>query len=264
MPSVRNTTVAVALTGNGAWRYWLLVGLTVLSLPAMFWLDPIPQDPAYHHFADQRGWLGIPNWQNVLSNLPFLFVGAAGLAQLRGNAGTRSGFSWGVFFLGVALTCFGSMYYHWRPDNETLVWDRLPMTMGFMGIFIALLGEYVDPRAERMLLPALALGAFSVLYWWQVDDLRLYIWVQAVPMLTIVLVLLLFEARYTHRRFLAYGLACYVLAKLFEFTDHTVFSATGELIGGHALKHLAAALGAWFICDMLRRRFPLPDAYPPR
>ena len=36
------------------------------------WLaGPVPQDPAYHCFADGRPLLGIPNFWNVLTNLPF-------------------------------------------------------------------------------------------------------------------------------------------------------------------------------------------------
>jgi hypothetical protein len=37
----------------------------------------------------------------------------------------------------------------------------------------------------------------------------------------------------------------YVLAKLFELGDATVFELTGHLVSGHTLKHLAAALAAW-------------------
>jgi len=37
----------------------------------------------------------------------------------------------------------------------------------------------------------------------------------------------------------------YVLAKLFELGDEAVFEATGHIVSGHTLKHLAAALAAW-------------------
>jgi hypothetical protein len=40
---------------------------------------PLPQPQCYHNFADQRTFVGIPHCLNVVSNLPFLLVGAAGL-----------------------------------------------------------------------------------------------------------------------------------------------------------------------------------------
>ena len=41
-------------------------------------LPPIPQDQGYHDFADHRTMFGIPNFWNVVSNLPFVAVGAVG------------------------------------------------------------------------------------------------------------------------------------------------------------------------------------------
>jgi hypothetical protein len=61
-------------------------------------LPPIPQDQSYHQFADQRTIFGIPNFWNVVSNLPFLAVGAAGLRRFRDDPATV------VFFLGVFQT----------------------------------------------------------------------------------------------------------------------------------------------------------------
>ena len=57
----------------------VLAGLTVLSLAGVVLLPPIPQDQSYHQFADQRALLGIPNFWNVVSNLPFI-VGRRGRA----------------------------------------------------------------------------------------------------------------------------------------------------------------------------------------
>jgi hypothetical protein len=44
----------------------------------------------------------------------------------------------------------------------------------------------------------------------------------------------------------------YVLAKLFELGDATIFDATGHIVSGHTLKHLAAALAAWPVISTLR------------
>ncbi len=233
----------------------VLLALGAASLAAVLSLDPIAQDPGYHRFADQRALLGMPNWQNVLSNAPFLLVGLVGLRRILASPPQEAPWSWGAYFIGVALVCFGSAYYHWRPDNETLLWDRLPMTLAFMGIFVALLGEHLSPKLERyLLLPALGLGFFSVYHWSRVDDLRLYIWVQTIPLLVVPVLLWLFDGNYTHRRYLVYAVACYALAKVVEFSDEAVLGLTGGLIGGHAAKHLLAALGSWMLYEMLRRR----------
>ena len=70
-------------------------GVTAGSLTGLLLLLPIPQDQSYHQFADQRTILGIPNFWNVVSNLPFLAVGAGGLRRFRDNPAAI------VFFLGV-------------------------------------------------------------------------------------------------------------------------------------------------------------------
>ena len=58
----------------------VLYGLMIASLVALLPLPPLLQDQAYHQFADQRELFGIPNFWNVVSNLPFA-VGAVGLLR---------------------------------------------------------------------------------------------------------------------------------------------------------------------------------------
>ncbi|HJQ62400.1 MAG TPA: hypothetical protein VJ834_06030, partial [Burkholderiales bacterium] len=122
----------------GHWREWALCGVSLTLLAVALSLDPIAQDPAYHDFADRRAALGVPNFLNVASNVAFFAVGVAGMAlcSFRQVHGAQA--SWTVLFLGAALVAVGSGYYHWAPDNASLVWDRLPMTVGFMGLFVAL------------------------------------------------------------------------------------------------------------------------------
>src|ERR1041385_9055308 len=96
---------------------WALAVLALLKFA-----PPIAQNQAYHAFADQRPIFGVPNFWNVVSNLPFALVGVLGLARTRGLTAR-------ILFGGVLLTCFGSSWYHLAPDDARLVWDRLPMTM---------------------------------------------------------------------------------------------------------------------------------------
>ncbi|MGB6638059.1 MAG: ceramidase domain-containing protein, partial [Bradyrhizobium sp.] len=147
----------------------VLYGLMIVSLAALLPLPPLLQDQSYHQFADQRELFGIPNFWNVVSNLPFIAVGVAGLLRFRRDATTL------VLFTGLFLTGFGSSYYHLNPNDATLFWDRLPMTLCFAAILAAVVEERVDAKAGAMLLrPLLAIGIFSLLLWRWTDDLRLY------------------------------------------------------------------------------------------
>jgi hypothetical protein len=240
--------------------------LVLLVLGPLAWLlighgEPIPQDRSYHLFADTRRCLGVANFANIASNLLFLLVGIAGVLGCRGRcSGARR--SWLVFFAGVALVFFGSGYYHDNPNDSTLVWDRLPMTVAFMALFSALISEHLDSRLEVPLLSAaLATGMFSV-FWWQFSgDLRIYIWVQGAPLLVIPYLVAAFPGRYSLRHYLLYGVALYALAKVAELFDHGIYAATGSLISGHSLKHLLAAAAVFCVLLMLRRRQSLtPEA----
>lgn len=238
------------------------LGLLMSRLPA------IPQSAAYHHFADQRAHFGIPNFWNVISNLPFAAVGIWGLAFLRKQATSRTFIDarerwpyYGVFF-GLVLTAFGSAYYHLAPNNAHLVWDRLPMTIVFGSLVSALIAERISVRAGLQLLPWLiAIGGASVLQWYRDEihghgDLRLYAAVQAYSALVLLLVLLL-KPRYTRGGDLAVVFAFYVIAKIFETEDGRIFSF-GHIVSGHSLKHLAAAAAGYWILRMLQLREPLP------
>ncbi len=216
---------------------------------------PFGQDPIYHDFADQRSFLGIPNLMNVLSNVPFLIVGFFGLAYAWSRKQVEAPYSWIVFFFGVALVSFGSAYYHWEPNNHTLIWDRLPMTIGFMGIFIGLLSEFINNKIEKyLLIPALITGIVSVVYWHYFDDLRFYYWIQLVPLLAIPTSIILFKAKYSHSIYMIWALVAYIMAKFTEKFDHEIFENMGGNISGHTIKHLLAAVGIYWIFLMLKKR----------
>lgn len=249
-------------------RISILVGTTLAVAAGLFLLPRIPQDPAYHRFADARSWLGVPNFLNVVSNLPFLLVGVAGLRFTLGK-GSRAHFvapeerwPWAALFLGVALTCFGSAHYHWAPANATLLWDRLPMAVGFMGVLAATVAERIHLRAGLIALPLLmAVALFSVLQWYAGElrgegDMRLYVMVQFYTLVAVPLILWLFPARYTRGADLLVAVGIYALAKGFEAADGFIFHL-GHVVSGHTLKHLMAPLAGYWIVRMLARRRPL-------
>jgi hypothetical protein len=240
------------------WREAILALIFLLALLAAVSLNPIAQDLRYHDLADNRTLVGVPNFVNVISNVPFLVFGIFGVVLCVGPRASGASNAWAIFFAGVSLVSLGSGYYHARPINATLVWDRLPMTLAFMALFVALLAEHVDASLERYLLvPALALGAASVGWWYYADDLRFYAWVQLAPLLAIPLVLWLFPPRYTHRRYLIYGLGFYLAAKVAEIYDRELYALTADAVSGHPIKHLLASLSTLYVYLMLRRRTPV-------
>jgi len=228
--------------------------VVVGSLVAMMLQQPFGQNPSYHNFADRRVFFGIPNFLDVASNFAFLIVGIAGVRIcLRNRLGNLRN-AWIVLFAGVTLVSVGSAYYHLSPNNQTLVWDRLPMTIGFMGLFVALLGEHISERLSVFLVPAILVGLSSVLYWHWFDDLRFYIWVQLIPLLTIPFVMVLYRAGYSHQWLLLVALGWYALAKFSEVADGEIFRLSQGIISGHTVKHFLSALGCLSILLMLQKR----------
>jgi hypothetical protein len=252
------------------WRITLVIAIGVIVLLAALVAPPYAQDEAYHQFADQRAFLGIPNFFDVVSNLAFLVAGTGGLwFVVRGthSDGTPAfeqpadRWCWGVVCFAVAFTCCGSWYYHLVPDSARLAWDRLPMAIAFAGILAATIGERISARAGGLLLgPLVLLGAFSVGYWRYTvimgrESLNLYAAVQFGSLLLIVLLISLFPSRYTRGGDLWGAFGLYALAKVAEHYDYEILAATGGVVSGHTLKHLIAASAmAWLVRMLVLRR----------
>jgi len=240
----------MAPTSNKHLVTLVLVALAVVGL--VFGLtSPIPQDPGYHLFADGRQLFTVPNCWDVLSNLPFLITGLLGLSYVNkyGHDVCAPDLvpAYRVFFAGILLTAFGSGYYHLAPSNESLIFDRLPMTIGFAGLFSIITGEFVSVRiGRRLLTPLLVIGVASVAYWaitesYGIGDLRPYALVQFLPMLLIPIILSVYRSASESTRYFWMMIAFYVLAKICEFFDAEIYSL-GEVVSGHTLKHLFASL----------------------
>lgn len=246
---------------------WLFATAAALVVIAALFVPRIPQPLSYHHFADQRSWLGIPNFGDVASNILFAVFGAAGLFFLCGKSSQaqfierREKWFYFLLFFGLFLTAFGSAYYHLAPDNARLVWDRLPMTLVFMPLVAAMIGERLSVKLGLWLLPILIFaGLASVFYWsWTetrgADDLRFYAAVQAYAVVAILIAALL-PPRYTRTSDLIVVGFFYVVAKVCEIADREIF-ALGQVISGHTLKHLAAGLAGYWILRMLKKRQPV-------
>ncbi|MDP3541086.1 MAG: ceramidase domain-containing protein [Elusimicrobiota bacterium] len=214
----------------------VLLSVAAAAVAALFLQAPIPQDPAYHVFADARALAGIPNFADVLSNLPFLIVGLYGLTRRPAAPRLKTGYL--VLCAGVALVSLGSAYYHLNPTSTTLLWDRLPMTVAFMALFSLLLEDRVTDA--KTLVPLVAIGLASAFYWHYTDDLRPYILVQFLPIVLMPLILLFYPKINLDGKALMSGVALYCAAKALEYCDRPVLEALGAL-SGHSLKHITAA-----------------------
>jgi hypothetical protein len=240
-----------------------LVAFTLLAVAAAFLLPAMPQPLDYHHFADERAAFGIGNFLDVVSNVAFLLAGLAGLVVVfSGRACFESpGERWpyAVFFLGVLLTAAGSAYYHLSPDNETLFWDRLPMTIAFMGLLSSQIVDRVSVRAGlALLVPMLLVGMGSVVYWIVTERMGAgnvlpYGILQGYSVVVLLLMATLHRSRYTRANDVYFIFGWYVLAKVLESLDGEIL-ALGHVVSGHSLKHVAAAAAGFVTCRMLMLR----------
>jgi hypothetical protein len=248
----------------------LITTLLILSIIAVFSLNPIAQDLSYHNFIDKRPWLNIANFGDVASNIPYIIVGLMGLIfTVQSHNNTQKfqnpieSIPFIIAFIGILLVGFGSGYYHLNPDNHTLIWDRIPMTIGFSAIFAIIIGERINLKLGLILLPILlAVGLFSIYYWNLTEqlgngDLRLYALVQFFPILAIPLIIALFKAKYSGSRYLGEMVLWYVIAKIFEHFDGDIFELTNQIISGHTLKHLASALATYGLVRYVKLRFTI-------
>jgi hypothetical protein len=99
-------------------RIAILIGLLLLGLAALLFVDPIPQDPDYHRLADTRAFFfGIPNFNDVMSNAGFALVGVLGLIAVAGVSRhvlfvkPVDARPYLIYFAGVALVSLGSAWY---------------------------------------------------------------------------------------------------------------------------------------------------------
>jgi len=242
-------------------RYGVIAATTFALCIALALAPPIPQDQAYHLFADMRARFGISNFADVVSNGAFLVVGATGLwaaarALSRGAlAGVFEQVAFVLFFAFVVAVSAGSAYYHLQPDDVRLLWDRLPIALAFMTLLALVVSDRLPLGADvrGMVLAVLLVAAIlSLVYWRATGDLRIYVGVQFIPIVVLPILCLTFPAS-THidNRTIWLMLGLYIVAKAAEHFDTEIFAATGGTVGGHAWKHLIAAAAVYMVVRRL-------------
>ena len=232
----------------------VLIGALCLMVVALLAIGPIEQVQWYHDFADDRTFLGIPNTLDVLSNLAILIPGLMGLRMLNGD---EEWLIWRTVFAGVSLTALGSVWYHLSPDDTTMIWDRLPMTVVFAGITSLAIWDRLDTGlGMRVHLPLVLIGLSSIILWVISGDLRPYMFVKHLPIMVVVVLLLTTTSkRYDSIHYTAV-LCLFILATAFELADEAVYDLLG--FSGHTIKHIlagGACLGlVWMMVN------PLPSS----
>ncbi|CAL5214360.1 unnamed protein product [Lathyrus oleraceus] len=238
--------------------------VAVISFYLFMKLTPsIPQPQSYHDFADKREFLGIPNAFNVISNFPFMVIGLIGVMlchhrnylnfSLQGEL-----WGWTCFYVAVTSVAFGSSYYHLGPNDNGLVWDRLPMAVAFTSLVAILIIERIDAKKGTLLIIPLIMAAMtSSVYWRFFGDIRPYLLVQTVSCIAIPLMAILLPPMYTHSTYWLWAAGFYPLAMLQETADRLIYAATFHTVSGHTLKHLSAAMVPLILTVMLAKRRPL-------
>lgn len=231
-------------------RVVIITLLAVACITLTFFIRPFAQDINFHSFADKREFGDIPNFFNVVSNTPFLVTGLLGvifcIRKLNLKDVNSIMLNNLMFFSGILLTGVGSSYYHNNPNNNTLVWDRLPMAISFMSFFSIIIARFVSVRTgKRIVWHLLFIGVCSVFYWHLTElagrgDLRFFMLVQFLPMVLIPIILFLYRKQTKDVPFFLLLVFIYALAKALEALDYPIFSS--ELISGHSLKHIMACI----------------------
>jgi len=235
-----------------------------LALLALAVFGPVlPASPHQHGFADQRTLAGLPCALDVLSNLPFALAGAWGLAQLRRlrggvlDAATRATAT--LFCVGLLCTAVGSAWYHGRPDDAGLLWDRLGMAVAFAGLLGLAAAGRVTARAGWAAAGAVLLaGPLAVAWWAHAGNLLPWAVVQLGGMAVVLALACLSRRPGALALNLFAVIAWYGAAKLCEAADHAVFATTGDWVSGHTLKHLCAAGAALPVLAALRGAVTAP------
>jgi hypothetical protein len=222
----------------------------VLTATAIAIALPVTRTVAFHHYADQRSWLGIPNAGDVVSNLPFLIAGA--WFVLRADTAFAK-----LACLVVAAIGIGSAAYHVAPSDLTLAFDWGPIAVALMLVTAAVIDDRLGASAGRIALVAGVVVAIGSVVIWiggggtSGGNVTPYGAVQALGIALPALLALVAPGRIPTRPLLL-GALWFAFARLCAANDRQLLDAVG--VSGHSLKHIAAAIAAAFGLGALTSR----------
>jgi len=227
---------------------WLVVVALIAALIALIVLGPIERGETFHHYADQRRWLGIPHAGDVLSNLAFVIAALRYVRHVPALA------------VAVAAIGVGSAIYHWSPSDTTLVVDWAPIGITLMLVLATVIGDRIGPRLARVTLTGGPLAAVGAVGYWLVTggtgdgdgargNMAPYVAVQLLGVALPPLLAVVAPGRIATRWLLA-AVGCFAIARVLGANDAVLLDAIG--ISGHSLKHLAAAAAAACVLRAVR------------
>src|SRR5215210_2210273 len=228
-------------------KKFIIPVIAALCIIGLFIHGRIPQDASYHDFIDNRMWFDIPNFLNVISNLPFALVGIWGIAVAKNISDKEDRWINYTLFAGFFLLTFCSSYYHLWPNNETLVYDRLSMVIIFGSFFAFIIYKRINPSSGyKALFVFNIIGILTVIYWIITEragsgDLRWYGMVQFFPIVAIPFILFLYKSSYNLIKEIVLIFGFFVLAKFAENYDKQIYTLTEDFVSGHTIKHLLMA-----------------------
>lgn len=247
-------------------RYYkeiVLIAVFLITVVVLFSIQPIAQDLAYHNFSDLRIFFGIPYFMDVVSNLPFIIIGIMGW-QLTTKSYRKTTMAYFLIsltlFTGIFFTGVGSAFYHYAPNNFTLIFDRLPMTLVFTSFFASIIYDYIGSRVGAIAFYSLfVVGIYSIFYWYYTEitgagDLRLYAFIQFFPMVAVPLILIFYKNNQLYTKQLLLVFFAYVISKLTEHYDVAIYDFL-KVISGHTIKHLFSALALYFVYQIYINKY---------
>lgn len=231
---------------------YIITSFGLAGIAALVFYGPIAQWASYHDFADKRVLCGVPNFLDVISNAAFLLAGLFILFNLKTFHSHNQYQKFLYMAMGISLASLfaGSVFYHVNPNNVRLVWDRLPIASFFSLLFLQIIFETkiitTNKINQKIAIVYWLLASSSVFFWFYSGDLRMYAFAQFFPLVSIILMIVLFafdQANRQHAKLLAILIGGYGLAKIFESFDYELLVLTSGAASGHTLKHLTAGLG---------------------
>lgn len=228
-----------------------MAGVVTAAAVAALVSPAITRGPSFHAYADQRTWLGIPHAGDVLSNLPFVLAGVAGLARVRTVASLPS-----LVFVAIIGVGVGSGAYHVEPSDAALAFDWAPIVLTLAFLAALVIRDRIDRAAGTVAAVLLSAIAVSTVAAWYLGggtgappgDMRWYVVTQA-TLVAIVAFGSLIPATTTapatlHRGWILAGVAGFLAARGLAAADRILLDAVG--LSGHSLKHVA--LGGAALC----------------
>lgn len=165
-----------------------------------------------------------------------------------------------TLFTAFLLLTIGSSYYHLRPNNETLVYDRIPIVIILMSFFGFIIYDCIDyTKGYKGYIIFNIVGLLSVLYWIATEhtgkgDLRLYILVQFYPIIAIPLILVFYKSSLNYKKEIILIFLFFGLAKVCEGFDKVIFILSSNAISGHSLKHILMVGAGLEIVKLMRKQ----------